>query len=83
MMPGEYVTIEDLKAMGVGIFNGEPMGLHYNREQKRRYLKKHRHDKDASYCIYCNGKTATITDDYCDSICELCGIIKKREDKND
>ena len=77
MIPGEYITIEDLKARGVGIFNGKPMGLHYNREQKRRYFKEHKHDRAASRCIYCNGKTATITDDYGDFICELCGIIKK------
>ena len=77
MMPEKCLTISDLKAKGVGIFNGEPMGLHYNREQKRRYLKEHKHDRYASHCAFCNGRTATVTDDYGDYICELCGIIKK------
>ena len=79
MMPGEYVTIDDLKARGVGILNGLPMGIPYGREDRRRYLKEHKHDKDSSHCVYCKGKTATITDDYGDPICELCGIIKKGE----
>ena len=73
------LTPEQLSAIGIGIFNGEIMGLNYNREQKRNYLKEHKHDKEASYCIYCNGKTLTITDDFCKPACELCGIVKEYE----
>lgn len=76
MISGVGPTIEDLKARGIGILNGVTMGLPVNREQKRRYLKKHKSDKDASYCIYCKGNTLTLSDDYGDLVCELCGIVK-------
>lgn len=72
------LTVEQLSERGIGIFNGKPMCLSYNREQKRKYLKEHKKDKNASYCIYCSGKTLTITDDFCKPICELCGIVKEQ-----
>jgi len=74
------LTAEELSAKGFGIFDGKLMGLNYNRELKRKYLKQHKKDKEASYCIYCNGKTLTVTDDFCKPICELCGIVKVSDD---
>ena len=59
-----------------GVFNGKPMLPNYNREEKRRYIKEHKHNKDATNCNYCNAKTLTITDDNCKDVCELCGRIK-------
>ena len=79
MITEKPLTIDELKARGVGIFDGKPMGLHYNREQKRRYVKEHKHDKNASHCSYCIARTVTVTDDYGDPTCELCGIVKERK----
>ena len=59
-----------------GVFNGKPMLPGYNREERRAYIKKHKHNKNASECLYCNAKTLTITDDNSDFVCELCGRIK-------
>ena len=59
-----------------GVFNGKTMIPNYNREEKRRYIKEHKHNKDATNCSYCNAKTLTITDDNCKDVCELCGKIK-------
>lgn len=73
------LTTEQLSEKGYGIFNGKLMGLGYNRELKRKYLKEHKKDKDATHCIYCNGNTLTITDDYNKPVCELCGIVKAGE----
>lgn len=73
------LTPEQLSEKGIGIFNGKPMGFNFNREQRRKYLKEHKKDKEASYCIYCGGKTMTITDDFNKPICELCGIVKDGE----
>ena len=70
-------TAKELSEKGFGIFNGKLMGLGYNRELKRKYLKEHKKDKNATYCIFCKGNTLTITDDYNKPICELCGIIKE------
>ena len=73
------LTTEQLSEKGYGIFNGKLMGLGYNRELKRKYLKEHKKDKNAAHCIYCNGNTLTITDDYNKPICELCEIVKVGE----
>lgn len=70
------LTPKELSEKGIGIFNGKLMGLGYNRELKRKYLKEHKKDKNATYCIFCKGNTLTIIDDYNKPICELCGIIK-------
>ena len=59
-----------------GIRNGKPMLPSYNREQRRKYIKEHKHDKDATNCMYCNGKTMTIIDDNGKFVCELCGKFK-------
>lgn len=70
------LTPEQLSKKGYGIFNGKTMGLGYNRELKRKYLKEHKRDRNATYCFYCNGNTLTITDDFNKPVCELCGIVK-------
>lgn len=59
-----------------GTWNGKPMVSTYNRVERRKYIKEHKHDKDASNCIYCNAKTLTITDDNGKCVCELCGRFK-------
>lgn len=51
----------------------------YNREERRKYIKEHKHGKDATNCIYCNVKTMTITDDNGDFVCELCGRFKAKK----
>ena len=70
------LTPEQLSKKGYSVLNDKPMRLGYNRELKRKYLKEHKKDRNASYCIYCNGNTLTITDDFNKPICELCGIAK-------
>lgn len=70
-----------------GIFNGEPTVTNFNREEKRNYIKKHKHNKDAIMCPNCNNKTIFITDDYGKQFCELCGklyptLTFKNEDGN-
>ena len=70
------LTPEQWSSKGYGIFNNQLMGLHYNRESKRKYLKEHKKDRNATYCFYCHGNTLTITDDFNKPICELCGIVK-------
>lgn len=59
-----------------GVFDGKPMIPYYNREQKRKYIKEYKHDRNATYCDYCNANTITITDDNCRFVCELCGRFK-------
>lgn len=59
-----------------GTWNGKPMLPSYNREERRKYIKEHKHDKDATNCFYCNAKTITITDDNGEFVCELCGKFK-------
>lgn len=63
-----------------GIFDGEKMDLHHNRQERREYLKKHKNDKMATKCDFCKGNTLTITDDNCNNVCELCGRIKDKEE---
>lgn len=58
-----------------GTFDGKPLIPSYNREQRRKYIKTHRHDKDAKNCTYCNNKTIFVTDDNGKECCELCGKI--------
>ena len=62
-----------------GIWNGKPMLTIYNREERRKYIKKHKHNKDATNCIYCNAKTMTLIDDNRRFVCELCGRLKENE----
>ena len=46
-----------------GTFNGHLTFPSYNREQKRRYIKAHKKDKNASICPHCHYNTLKITDD--------------------
>lgn len=62
-----------------GTWNGKPMLTIYNREERRKYIKKHKHNKDATNCIYCNAKTMTLIDDNRRFVCELCGRLKETE----
>ena len=62
-----------------GTWNGKPMLPSYNREERRKYIKEHKHDKDAANCIYCNAKTMTIIDDNGSFVCELCGRFKAKK----
>lgn len=59
------------------VWNGEIYRGFGNRVEKRKYLKKHRHDKEASYCSICKGNTLKITDDFGRLFCELCGKVVK------
>ncbi len=58
-----------------GIFNGKPTITNYNREERRKYIKKHKHNKNAVICHNCNNKTIFITDDNGKQFCELCGKL--------
>ena len=62
-----------------GTWNGKPMLPSYNREERRKYIKEHKHDKGATNCIYCNVKTMTIIDDNGNFVCELCGRFKAKK----
>ena len=62
-----------------GVWNGKPMIPSYNREERREYIKRHKNNKDAIHCNWCNAKTLTITDDNCKCVCELCGRIRSDE----
>ena len=42
-------------------------------------IKEHKHDKDATNCMYCNGKTMSVTDDNGKCVCELCGRFKPKK----
>lgn len=63
-----------------GIYDGEILVPAYNRQERRKYIKEHKRDKNATYCIYCNAKTLSITDDNCKLCCELCGKIKESQE---
>lgn len=67
-----------------GVWYGKPMMPHYNREERRKYIKEHKKDKNAEYCPFCQTNTIRISDDNCDICCELCGkIIEQGSDSND
>lgn len=70
---------EDLDYSMYGTWNGKPMLPSYNREERRKYIKEHKHDKDATNCFYCNAKTMTISDDNGNFVCELCGRFKAKK----
>ena len=63
-----------------GIFNGKLTIPNFNREQKRKYIKKHRKDENATICPHCKNRTLKITDDYGKEFCELCGRRTEYED---
>ena len=63
-----------------GIRNGKPMLPSYNRVQRRKYIKKHKNDKYADYCPFCETRTFRISDDNGNLCCELCcKIVEKVE----
>ena len=58
-----------------GIFNGKPTIPNYNREERRKYIKLMKNDKDATICPKCNYKTRKVSDDNGKIFCELCGKV--------
>lgn len=52
----------------------------FNREQRRKYIKNHKKDKNATICSHCKNRTLKITNDYGKEVCELCGKRTKYED---
>lgn len=67
-----------------GTWNGKPMLPIFNRKERRKYIKEHKHDKNAEYCPFCQTNTIRISDDNCDICCELCGkIIEKGSGSNE
>ena len=63
-----------------GTFNGKLTIPNFNREQRRRYIKEHKKDKNATICPHCKNRTLKITDDNGKEFCELCGKITEYED---
>ena len=63
-----------------GTFNGILAIPNFNREQKRKYIKEHRKDKNATICPHCKNRTLKITDDNGKEFCELCGKLTEYED---
>lgn len=61
-----------------GVFDGKPLIPSYNRKERRNYIKQHKHDKDTEYCQWCKINTESVTDDYCNVCCTLCGRIKEK-----
>lgn len=59
-----------------GVWNGKPFIPSYNREERRKYIKENRHNKNASHCAYCNANTLTVSDDNGQFCCALCGRYK-------
>ena len=59
------------------VWNGDLYTGFGNRVEKRKYLKRHKHDKDATHCSNCKGNTLKITDDFGRLFCELCGKVVK------
>ena len=62
-----------------GTYNGQLTIPNFNREARRKYIKEHKVDKDATICPHCNNKTLKITDDNGKEFCELCGKITEYE----
>ena len=52
----------------------------FHREPKRRYIKEHKKDKNASICPHCHYNTLKITDDNSKEFCELCGKLVDYDD---
>lgn len=60
-----------------GTFDGKLIIPNFNREQRRKYIKDHKKDKNSTICLNCNNRTLKITDDNGKEFCELCGKIVK------
>jgi len=56
-----------------GTFDNKPFIPSYNRAERRKYIKEHKHCN--WYCPYCSCNVDTITDDNCNICCILCGKI--------
>lgn len=69
------ITDEIIDYSNYGVFNDKPTITSYNREERRKYIKEHKHNKDSKMCPNCKNKTVFITDDYNRSFCELCGKL--------
>lgn len=76
MNSGVVLTTEELSKKGYGIINGKLVGQNHNRQFRRLYLKKYRHNRYSSYCYICGGNTRTLKDDFNKRVCELCGFQK-------
>lgn len=63
-----------------GIFNGKLTIPNFNREERRKYIKEHKKDKNTTICPHCKNKTLKITDDNGKEFCELCGKLTEYED---
>lgn len=63
-----------------GTFDGKLIIPNFNREQRRKYIKYHKKDKNATICPHCKNRTLKITDDNGKEFCELCGKITEYED---
>lgn len=61
-------------------FNGKLTIPTFNREERRKYIKEHKKDKNATICPHCKNRTLKITDDNGKNFCELCGKITEYED---
>lgn len=62
-----------------GTFEGKLTIPNFNREERRKYIKEHKNDKNATTCHHCKNKTLKITDDNGKEFCELCGRITEYE----
>jgi hypothetical protein len=74
------MIIENLDYRMHGTWYGKPMLPICNRKERRKYIKEHKHDKDATNCMYCNAKTMTITDDNGKCVCELVNEKRDRDE---
>lgn len=76
---------EKMKLQGLsneyGIFNGKLTIPNFNREERRKYIKEHKKDKNTTICPHCKNKTLKITDDNGKEFCELCGKITGVKDE--
>ena len=63
-----------------GTFNGKLTIPNFNREERRKYIKEYKKDKNATICPHCKNRTLKITDDNGKNFCELCGKIIEYED---
>ena len=63
-----------------GTFEGKLTIPNFNREERKKYIKEHKKDKNTTICPHCKNKTLKITDDNGKEFCELCGKLTEYED---
>ncbi len=56
-----------------GVFNGKPYMPFYNRERRRKYIRKYKHAR--WYCPFDNCNVQEVIDDEMNVCCTLCGRI--------